>query len=132
MQIDKKLYDEINEFCKENDLKTRDFIHKILKEGFLKEKYGDSPFKTPIKEIVETIVSSPPEIDENLQKQIIDLYDEVVEKEEIKTPATPEEAIHIATAVMDRIISTELLSESPAIEHSVQEKPKVKKKRKLN
>lgn len=44
MQIDKKLYDEINEYCKLNNIKTRDFIHNILKEGFLKEKYGDKPF----------------------------------------------------------------------------------------
>lgn len=44
MQIDKNLYDEINEYCKLNDLKTRDFIHKILKDSFLKEKYGESPF----------------------------------------------------------------------------------------
>lgn len=44
MQLDKKLYDDINEYCKLNSLKTRDFIHKLLKEAFLKEKYGDSPF----------------------------------------------------------------------------------------
>jgi hypothetical protein len=44
MQIDKKLYIEINEYCKLNNIKTRDFIHNILKEGFLKEKYGDRPF----------------------------------------------------------------------------------------
>ena len=44
MQLDKSLYDEINDYCKLNSLKTRDFIHKILKEAFLKEKYGDSPF----------------------------------------------------------------------------------------
>lgn len=44
MQIDKNLYNEINDYCKLNELKTRDFIHKILKEGFLREKYGDSPF----------------------------------------------------------------------------------------
>ncbi len=45
MQIDKKLYEEINEYCKLNDLKTRDFIHKLLKESFLKEKFGESPFQ---------------------------------------------------------------------------------------
>lgn len=44
MQIDKKLYDEINDYCKLNNLKTKDFIHNILKDAFLKEKYGDSPF----------------------------------------------------------------------------------------
>lgn len=45
MQLDKTLYNEINEYCKLNDLKPREFIHKILKEAFLKEKYGESPFK---------------------------------------------------------------------------------------
>lgn len=44
MQIDKHLYDEINEYCKLNGLKTRDFIHKILREAFNKEKFGESPF----------------------------------------------------------------------------------------
>lgn len=44
MQIDKNLYDEINEYCKLNSLKTRDFIHNLLREAFMKEKYGDSPF----------------------------------------------------------------------------------------
>lgn len=44
MQIDKNLYNEIDEYCKLNNLKTRDFIHKILKDSFLKEKYGESPF----------------------------------------------------------------------------------------
>lgn len=44
MQIDKHLYDEINEYCKLNELKTRDFIHKILREAFNKEKFGETPF----------------------------------------------------------------------------------------
>jgi hypothetical protein len=44
MLLDKELYNEINEYCKLNSLKTRDFIYKILKEAFLKEKYGDAPF----------------------------------------------------------------------------------------
>lgn len=61
MQIDKQLYDEIHEYCKLNELKTRDFIHKILREAFNKEKFGDSPFafnkKTEniVKEIETTI-----------------------------------------------------------------------------
>ena len=61
MQIDKKLYDEINEYCKLNNLKTRDFIHKLLKDSFFKEKYGESPFffkkenKNELKEIEKDI-----------------------------------------------------------------------------
>lgn len=44
MQLDKHVYDNINEYCKLNGLKTRDFIHKLLIDAFNKEKYGDSPF----------------------------------------------------------------------------------------
>lgn len=44
MQLDKKLYEEINEYCKLNNLKTRDFIHNLLKEAFMKEKFGETPF----------------------------------------------------------------------------------------
>lgn len=44
MQLDRQIYDEINEYCKFNGLKTRDFIHKLLKEAFMKEKYGNAPF----------------------------------------------------------------------------------------
>ena len=44
MQLDNKLYKEIKEYCDLNELKTRDFIHDILKKAFLKEKYGESPF----------------------------------------------------------------------------------------
>lgn len=44
MQLDKNLYEEINEYCKLNGLKTRDFIHEVLKEAFLIKKYGSTPF----------------------------------------------------------------------------------------
>ena len=44
MQLDNKLYNEIKEYCELNGLKTRDFIHRILKDAFLREKYGDTPF----------------------------------------------------------------------------------------
>lgn len=63
MQIDKNLYEEINEYCKLNNLKTRDFIHKLLKDSFLKEKYGESPFflkkesKNEVEEIEKDISS---------------------------------------------------------------------------
>ena len=81
MQLDKQLYDEINEYCKMNSLKTRDFIHKILKEAFMKEKYGDTPFafhkKTPeivhnqeiMNEKQEDIVLSDENITQNVEKK---------------------------------------------------------------
>jgi hypothetical protein len=44
MVLDKDLYGEISEYCILNGIKTRDFIHEILREAFLIKKYGDTPF----------------------------------------------------------------------------------------
>ena len=137
MEIDKKLYNEINEFCKLNGLKTRDFIHKILKEGFMREKYGDSPFKTPniseVAEFIDAVVAKVPEIPETpelnkeCQTQLNNLFEEKVKDKEVKT-VTVEEAIEI----MDRLMSEEVVTPPSPSPSPVVETPKPKKKRKLN
>lgn len=122
MEIDKKLYTEINEYCKLNNLKTRDFIHKILKEGFMKEKYGESPFikvqmpKTAeqeacekIKDLIENQVSVPPEIMEIVDEHFFEMLDEPKKEKEPLTEKVRE--------------TTEVVISEP---------PKPKKKRKLN
>jgi hypothetical protein len=127
MQLDKKLYDDINEYCKENSLKTRDFIHKILKEAFLKEKYGDSPFikvqmtKTAeaeacekIKDLIENQVSVPPEIMEIVDEHFFEMLDE---------PKTQKQEVVEVTSMTEPIINDMKQAE---------EAPKPKKKRKLN
>lgn len=43
MAIDNKLYDEIKEYCKLNNLKVNEFINKIIRTGFNIEKYGNCP-----------------------------------------------------------------------------------------
>lgn len=58
MQLDKELYNEIKSFCELNNLKTRDFIHKILKESFLKEKYSDFPFMKNEKESLNNFITN--------------------------------------------------------------------------
>ena len=140
MQIDKKIYDEINEYCKDNGLKTKDFIHKLLKEAFLKEKYGDSPFQSiklskiedqacgKIKEIIENQTSVPVEIREVTDEHFFDMLNPVevkdVEKnivqtvhEEVKNADTP-------------LTPSEEIVETPKIEEETP-KPRVKKKRTL-
>ena len=107
MQIDKQLYEEINEYCKLNELKTRDFIHKILKDGFLKEKYGELPF---IFKTQETYIEKEDEIIETSTIEIIRPL--LVEKEE-EIPLEKEE-----------IPCQEEIKETSPI--------KIKKKRKLN
>ena len=140
MQIDKKIYDEINEYCKDNGLKTKDFIHKLLKEAFLKEKYGDSPFQSiklskiedqacgKIKEIIENQTSVPIEIQEVTDEHFFDMLNHIEVKEDEKniiqtvreeiknadTPLTPSEEI---------VETPKIVEETP--------KPRVKKKRTL-
>ena len=100
MVIDKNLYSEINEYCKENNIKTRDFIHKILKEAFLKEKYGDSPFAffkkeekntqqeiQPITQVENTVIE--PVIDQAVVENVIEVEKPMV----IETEKTTEEPI---------------------------------------
>lgn len=44
VEIDKKLYSDIKEYCKINNLIIKDFINKLLKQAFMVEKYGETPF----------------------------------------------------------------------------------------
>lgn len=119
MELDKKLYSEINEYCQENGLKTRDFIHKILKEAFLREKYGDSPFKKTktqqleeqackkIQDLIENQVQVPPEIMEAVDEHFFELLG----------PEKEEKTVEVMPVVISKA-------------EPVQSKPK--KKRKLN
>lgn len=108
MTIDKNLYTEINEYCKENNIKTRDFIHRILNEAFLKEKYGESPFAFIKKEEKHVEKEEQPivTVEETIKEHVIEIpvIEEVVETKE------------------NIIVGTEKVSEEPII---------VKKKRKL-
>ena len=124
MQIDKKLYDEINEFCQINGLKTKDFIHKILKEAFLKEKYGETPFKkketfiTPIvinQEHVYNQASTLPVTNETIQEVINEPCEKIVETD-------LKEVTVNTTEVVENL--------SPPSQENVV-KPKAKKKRTL-
>ena len=43
MEIDKKILKEISEYCKINDLEEELFINQLLKNAFMREKYGERP-----------------------------------------------------------------------------------------
>lgn len=43
MEIDRKLYNEIKDYCELNNLKPRDYIHSLLKKAFMEDKYGKMP-----------------------------------------------------------------------------------------
>ena len=113
MQIDKQLYEEINEYCKLNELKTRDFIHKILKDGFLKEKYGELPF---IFKTQETYIEKGEEI---IETSTIEIIRPLIAEKEEETPLEKEE-----THYQEEVLCQEEIKETSPV--------KIKKKRKLN
>ena len=119
MQIDNHLYQEIKDYCILNNLKTRDFIHNLLKEAFLKEKYGDTPF----------IFNNKKETSIEIKK----------EEKEIKNIEVLTEKNEIIENITENIIKNEDFSiKEPIIETKIIEeieelKPqnKIKTKRKL-
>lgn len=48
MEIDKKLYGEIKEYCKLNGIKPSEYINGLLKKAFMEDKYGIAPFKKEV------------------------------------------------------------------------------------
>lgn len=112
IDIDKKLHNEIKEYCNLNNLKISEFVNDILKKALLNEKYGDAPFLKKVNITPEPVVVEP----EVIQPAIIEpeiITPEVITPETIQEPLITEEPI---TEVVEEII--------PVI------KP-VKKKRKL-
>lgn len=127
MQLDKKLYDDINEYCKLNSLKTRDFIHKLLKEAFLKEKYGDSPFAFNKKNETAPTEQVVKEETVNIKDNIASTINAVAEipkkvQETVNTPLIPVQVL--GTDI------TQVISE-PQNMFENSEKVKPKKKRTL-
>lgn len=76
VEIDKKLYQEIKDYCKLNNLVIKDFVNKLLRKALTVEKYGDKPFSHENRTIVV-----------NKKKQ-----DEII-PEAIWVPYVPEEVV---------------------------------------
>lgn len=55
--IETKLYNEIKEYCKLNNLKANIFINELLKKAFMREKYGEAPFN--VKPKISTELNIP-------------------------------------------------------------------------
>lgn len=133
MQIDKTLYNEINDYCKENGLKTRVFIHKILQEAFLIEKYGDKPFFMQEKNIETEQLSEIKENkitenkDENLER--LDVVLKVAEKTFGSNLSTVTPDNNMDTTI---IIPEEWFKPKEKEDEGENIKPIVKRKRKLS
>jgi hypothetical protein len=149
MTLDKDLYNEINEYCKINSLKTRDFIHKLLKEAFLVQKYGDSPFNDKTTHKIESVVLVadkvlangrvfPKETVENAIKKFSE--ENKIEKPSLDCGDNIKVPVEYLPQVDDLPKTTDCVSINKTDEENVtvvsnatkEEQPKVRKKRKLS
>lgn len=64
MEVDKKLYEEIKEYCTLNGLKPKEYINDLLKKAFMEDKYGNKPFMSN-KIRVESVLVKADEPDRN-------------------------------------------------------------------
>ena len=104
MEIDKKLYGDIKEYCKLNGLKTAEYVNSLLKNAFMLDKYGVSPFSKErtviehdafneaVNNEVKRILNDPKEFEEAAKKFNKDFFDEMREhsKTEITEKSNPE------------------------------------------
>jgi len=76
IQINNELYSNILEFCKANNEKISVFCERILKDGLLREKYGDTPFATyettiinnnPVSSLTRTVTIEKSDKDESIE-----------------------------------------------------------------
>lgn len=104
MEIDKKLYGDIKEYCKLNGLKTAEYVNSLLKNAFMLDKYGVSPFSKEhtviehdafneaVNNEVKRILNDPKEFEEAAKKFNKRFFDEMKEysKTEITEKSIPE------------------------------------------
>ena len=104
MEIDKKLYGDIKEYCKLNGLKTAEYVNSLLKNAFMLDKYGVSPFSKErtviehdafneaVNNEVKRILNDPKEFEEAAKKFNKGFFDEMKEydKTEITEKSDPE------------------------------------------
>ena len=124
MQLDKQLYDEINDYCKLNNLKTRDFIHKILREAFNTEKYGNSPFAFNRK--VETVVEEVKPAIEIKEEKV-----DITENDNVRLDMVAKGSNETFGSKILPVQAIPLPDKEPQVEPKKEEKTKVKKKRTL-
>ncbi len=80
MKIEKKLKDEIKQFCVLNEIEDIDkFILDTLQIGFNVEKYGNAPWQQEVEKIVEKEVIKEVPVEKIVEKEVI--KEVTVEKE---------------------------------------------------
>ena len=117
MEINKKLKEEIWEYCRLNDISNiEDFTVKMLQQGFTVEKFGATPFGDGVSEIkeveiiVEKIVEVPVEkiVEKEIIKEVIEEVpvEKIVEK---KVYITDDEEVEKLTKELELVKNDEIL-----------------------
>ena len=117
MEINKKLKEEIWEYCRLNDISNiEDFTVKMLQQGFTVEKFGATPFGDGVSEIkeveiiVEKIVEVPVEkiVEKEIIKEVIEEVpiEKIVEK---RVYITDDEEVEKLTKELELIKNGEIL-----------------------
>lgn len=96
---DKELCEEIKKYCKLNGLKFHDFTNKLLKEAFMREKYGSAPpfMKNPQKKSTFAIKEEEPIKQE--PQTIVVKTEPIKEKTQIEKPLEIQEPVQNETKV---------------------------------
>ena len=82
--IDRALYEKIKEFCDFNGLKRVKYVNDLLKDAFMRDKYGDKPFD--VREKPEN-----PDLEDELPEKIEEIEAEDETKPEIVSIIVQEE-----------------------------------------
>lgn len=99
VSVDRKLYSQIKEYCSLNDLKISAYIDELLKDAFMRDKYGERPFDQKV-ETVKTEFEDLPTITGDVHPK------EVVKEfpvEEIKTLSADKGEIPVRCIPADEV-----------------------------
>ena len=109
MEIPKKIKDDIWEYCRINDISNIDeFIVKLIKQGFISEKYGSTPIGSP--QIVEI---------EKIVEVTVDVIKEVIVEKEVIKEVPVEKIVTKIEYIIDKQNENELFGKIEQLEENI-------------
>ena len=126
IEISDKTYEAIKEYCLLNGLKIGQFADKLLHEGLMVEKYGDTPFTNYRKKIAHEF---PPEKFQELYQAnpAPPTKEEAEEIKEIVPPPVPEELVERNKTLEKEIFETVTIPATAFSAHGTHIPPEVMK-----
>lgn len=81
MEVDKKLYQEIKQYCELNGLKPSEYVNSTLKKAFMEDKYGSAPFL--MKDSQEFVMHGSKAFDDAVDAEVKRILNDPKEFEEV-------------------------------------------------